>query len=501
MSKSKLDLVLVHPGDRIRIYQSLGENLSAVETPVWALMIAAFVRNNGFSVAIIDAEADELSPIEVAQQIIDMNPVLTAVVAYGHQPSASTQNMTVAGEICSALKLASPTANNILLGGHVAALSERTFKEEDVDYVATGEGLLTVLDLLRALKASELKLNKVRGLMYKEDGRIMTTAPAPLLNDLDEYIPSLAYDLLPMDKYRAHNWQCLGGLERQPYAALYTTLGCPYHCSFCCIQAPFKTGEQSLGMKATVNSYRFWSPNIIVDQIGMLVEKYGMRNIRISDEMFVLNQRHVEGICDLIIERGYDLNMWAYARVDTMKGEQTTDKLKRAGVNWLSFGFESANEKVRNDVSKSFSQEQIYTTVQKCSDAGIYILANYIFGLPEDDFDAMQETLDLSRELNCEWANFYCAMAYPGSPLYDQAVNKGWPLPEKWTGYSQHSIDSSPLPTNYLSGSEVLRFRDAAWQTYFTDPNYLSMIDRKFGSETVSHIRDMTSYQLVRENK
>ena len=370
-----------------------------------------------------------------------------------------------------------------------------------MDYVATGEGLLTVLDLLRALKASELKLNKVRGLMYKEDGRIMTTAPAPLLNDLDEYIPSLAYDLLPMDKYRAHNWQCLGGLERQPYAALYTTLGCPYHCSFCCIQAPFKTGEQSLGMKATVNSYRFWSPNIIVDQIGMLVEKYGIRNIRISDEMFVLNQRHVEGICDLIIERGYDLNMWAYARVDTMKGEQTTDKLKRAGVNWLSFGFESANEKVRNDVSKSFSQEQIYTTVQKCSDAGIYILANYIFGLPEDDFDAMQETLDLSRELNCEWANFYCAMAYPGSPLYDQAVNKGWPLPEKWTGYSQHSIDSSPLPTNYLSGSEVLRFRDAAWQTYFTDPNYLSMIDRKFGSETVSHIRDMTSYQLVRENK
>ena len=79
-------------------------------------------------------------------------------------------------------------------------------------------------------------------------------------------MPGSAWDLLPMDRYRAHNWHCLGDLERQPYAAIYTTLGCPYHCSFCCIQAPFKAGEQVAGIKDTVNSYRYWSPARVVEE-------------------------------------------------------------------------------------------------------------------------------------------------------------------------------------------------------------------------------------------
>ena len=62
-----------------------------------------------------------------------------------------------------------------------------------------------------------------------------------------------------MDRYRAHNWHCFGGIDRQPYAALYTTLGCPYRCTFCCIQAPFKAGEQAAGFQPGANSYRYWS--------------------------------------------------------------------------------------------------------------------------------------------------------------------------------------------------------------------------------------------------
>ena len=78
-----------------------------------------------------------------------------------------------------------------------------------------------------------------------------------------------------MAKYRAHNWHCFGHLERQPYAALYTTLGCPYHCSFCCIQAPFKSGEAALGRAS--NSYRLWSPSHVVDQLELLATRYGVR--------------------------------------------------------------------------------------------------------------------------------------------------------------------------------------------------------------------------------
>jgi radical SAM superfamily enzyme YgiQ (UPF0313 family) len=492
------DLVIINPPSRMQVYQSLGNELSAIEPPVWAGLIAAFVRRKGFSVELLDAEAEDLTPKQVAEQVREWGPLLTAVVVYGHQPSASTQNMTAASQVCAAVKEYAPDQKVLLLGGHVAALPERTLREEKVDFVCGGEGLFTLLDLIQALRLAQPDYGKVRDLWYRDGGTIRQTPAAPLIKDLDQELPQLPWDLFPMEKYRAHNWHCLGYPERQPYIALYTTLGCPYRCTFCCIQAPFKGGEKVLGYKESVNSYRFWSPRVIVDQIGHLVENYGVRHIKVADEMFVLNPRHVSGVCDLIIERGYELNIWAYARVDTVK-DNMLDKLKRAGFNWLAFGIEAANEQVRNDVQKGFDQEDIYKTLESVRAAGINVIGNYIFGLPQDNMQTMQATLDMALELNCEFANFYSAMAYPGSQLYNVALKERWPLPERWTGYSQHSVDTLPLPTRYLSAAEVLRFRDYAFQTYFTSSRYLDLVTRKFGEQAAGQIREMSSHKLIRQ--
>jgi anaerobic magnesium-protoporphyrin IX monomethyl ester cyclase len=205
----------------------------------------------------------------------------------------------------------------------------------------------------------------------------------------------------------------------------------------------------------------------------------------------------VLGICDRIIERGYDLNIWAYARVDTVKGNML-DKLKRAGFNWLAFGIEAASDRVLGDVDKRFEIEEVYRTVRAVREAGINVIGNYIFGLPEDDRASMQETLNLAVDLNCEFANFYCAMAYPGSPLYEKARQLSWELPETWTGYSQHAVDTRPLPTKYLTAAEVLRFRDDAFHAYFSNPAYLAMIQQKFGASTVAHVREMAAHRLER---
>jgi radical SAM superfamily enzyme YgiQ (UPF0313 family) len=427
-----------------------------------------------------------------------MNPRLAAIVVYGHQPSASTQNMTAAGLICAAIKRQNPEHKVLLVGGHVAALPERTLQEESADFVCSGEGPHTLLELVEAVKSGRPDYSKVRGLYYWEEGKMRSTPPAPLSKDLDHEMPELAWDLLPMGKYRAHNWHCFGDLERQPYASFYTTFGCPYHCSFCCIQAPFKSGEMAAGWKESVNSYRFWSPAAVIAQIDKLVNEYGVRNIKIADEMFVLNPRHVLGVCDAIIERGYDLNIWAYARVDTVK-EGMLDKLKRAGFNWLAFGIEAASERVRDDVDKGFGQEEIFQTIEKVRATGINVIANYIFGLPEDDLQSMQATLNLALELNCEFANFYSAMAYPGSQLYSLATKEGWPLPDDWSGYSQHAVNTLPLPTKHLSGAEVLSFRDRAFDVYFSSASYIELVGRKFGPETAEQIRQMTSHKLERQ--
>jgi hypothetical protein len=91
-------------------------------------------------------------------------------------------------------------------------------------------------------------------------------------------------------------------------------------------------------------------------------------------------------------------------------------------------------------------------------------------------------------------------MAYPGSQLYNLAIKEGWPLPEKWSGYSQHAVDTLPLPTKHLSGAEVLRFRDHAFDVYFNSPGYLELITRKFGGQTAQHIQQMTSHKLDRKH-
>jgi len=494
----KLDLVLVNPGNRAQVFQSLASDLAAIEPPIWAALIATFIRARGFAVEILDAEGEGLSLDDTATRIIDMDPTLTAVIVYGHQPSASTQNMPAAGKLCTLLKERAPYLKTILVGGHVAALPERTLRDENVDFTCDGEGPYTILQLLGALRDKETNFAKVGGLLFRNGDAIVRSGPGPLVKDLDSEMPGMAWDLLPMQKYRAHNWHCFGDLVRQPYASFYTTLGCPFRCSFCCIQAPFKTGERFMGLKPTTNSYRMWQPKTIVAEIDKLVNQYGIRNIKIADELFVLNAKHVNDLCDLIIERNYDLNIWAYARVDTVK-EGMVEKLRRAGVRWLAFGIEAASERVRDDVEKGFDQSDIAKTVGAVRAAGINVIGNFIFGLPEDDLSSVQATLDLALDLNCEFANFYVAMAYPGSQLYNDAVGKGWPLPETWSGYSQHAVDTLPLPTKYLSAAEVLRFRDNAFQIYFKNPNYLNMIANKFGPETSLHIREMAAHRLERQ--
>jgi radical SAM superfamily enzyme YgiQ (UPF0313 family) len=495
--KHDVELLLVNPGGRDRIYQSLASELAAVEPPVWAGLIASFVRGKGRSVAILDTNAEGLGPEAAAARAVAMRPRLVAVPVYGHQPSASTQVMPAARAVTNALKDLAPDLPVILVGGHVAALPERTLAEERCDWVADGEGLHTLVELLGALDASPLELGKVRGLWLREGPGARRTAPAPLVQELDAEMPGIAWDLLPMERYRAHNWHCFGEADRSPYVSLYTTLGCPYKCSFCCIQAPFKSGEAAAGYKPSVNSYRLWSPARVLDDLTMLVERRGVRHVKFADELFVLNARHVNALCDGIVERGLPLNIWAYARVDTVK-DGMLEKLRRAGVRWLAYGIEAASERVRDDVDKGFGDALVHETLAKTRAAGIHVIGNYIFGLPEDDLDTMQKTLELALSLDCEFANFYCAMAYPGSSLYERAVAERWPLPASWSGYSQHSVDTLPLPTLHLAAGQVLRFRDDAFQTYFHSPRYLAHVEATFGAATRREIEAMTAHRLER---
>jgi radical SAM superfamily enzyme YgiQ (UPF0313 family) len=152
-----------------------------------------------------------------------------------------------------------------------------------------------------------------------------------------------------------------------------------------------------------------------------------------------------------------------------------------------------------------FGSVDILQTVERIKGHGIYVAANYIFGLPDDTYASMEETLNLALELNAEWANFYCAMAYPGSPLHSLATQKGWALPEDqggpgWIGYSQHSYDTLPLPTESLTAKQVLDFRDTAFTKYFSSPSYLRLLQSHFGAKVVQHVEEMNAHTIRRRH-
>lgn len=225
----------------------------------------------------------------------------------------------------------------------------------------------------------------------------------------------------------------------------------------------------------------------------------GVRTLRISDEMFFLNRKYYEPVLQQAIARGFGFNMWTYSRVDTVRKDML-ELFKRAGVNWLALGVEAGNQLVRQEVSKgSFQEVNIREVCEKINDADINIISNYIFGFPEDTLDTMQETLELALELNTEMANMYPCQALPGSPMFHIARKNGWALPDAYEGYAFLSYESQPLPTKHISSAEVLRFRDEAWQTYFTNPAYLDLVENKFGLQQRKNIEDMAAIRLKRK--
>ena len=398
--------------------------------------------------------------------------------------------MPGARNVLNEFKRVAPEIPAAISGLHPSALPEMTLREENADFLFEGEGFTTHLEVLTALKQGKAKEDDlgIDGLWQRKKGAIISHPRPKNIQDLGS-LPMPAWDLLPMDKYRAHNWHAFDCIDkRQPYAVIYTSLGCPFSCSFCCISAIF--GGSGI---------RYRPPQQVAEEIDCLVKTYGVRHIKVLDEMFALKADHVNELCDLIIDLGHDLNFWVYGRIDTVK-ENMVEKMKKAGINWIAYGIEAGSHRVRQGVSKGrFDKDQVREVIKMTHDAGIHIVANFIFGLPDDDLESMQETLDLAKELNCEYANLYCTMAYPGSQLYRDAVAQGIPLPKTWSGYAQFSEDTLPLPTKHLTSGAVLRFRDNAFDDYYNDPRYLKMMEEKFGAKTVEHIKKMCSMKLRRK--
>ena len=500
---TKLDVVFINADSSAAAYQGLADKFAAIEPPTWSLLLANSVRAVGYSAAIIDSTAERLTHQDSIQRILDLDPRLVVFVVYGQNPNSGTINMVGNTECATLLKEALPNSKICFVGSHTSALPHEVLAIPAIDLILLNEGVYA----LRNLLASNLEedLRKIKGIGHKFDGKPVLNSPEIVVPNekMDIDMPGYAWDLLPMrekplDLYRAHFWHTEYKHEnRTPFAAIYTSLGCRFKCDFCMINIVNRVDNDLSVASSHSPNMRFWSPEFMISEFEKLAN-LGVEHIRISDEMFFLNQRYFEPLLEGIIDRGLNLKMWSYTRVDTVR-EKYLELFKKAGINWLALGIETGNREVRREVSKgTFQVDDISTVVKLVQQHDIGVAANYIFGFPDDTFATMQQTLDLALELNTDMANLYPCQSLPGSPLHVKAKTEGWQLPDTYQGYGFLSYEASPMATKHVSAADVVRFRDNAWNTYHTDQNFLNLVEGKFGSEATNGIKELTKIKLKR---
>lgn len=486
----RLDLLLVFPNNRKRAYGELGVDIAGIIPPVQSGMTAAYLRERGYTVKILDADALEWLPDRVAREVAELQPRLV-MVSTDHVNSGDVTKMAAAGETARAIHAGAPGVPVLMDGVVPTAYPTWMLQDEGADYVCQGEPYEPIVKLVEKLKTegdgARVADREIPGIWARYGDEIVASTRAPMFHNVDN-LPMTAWDLMPPQNYRAYHWHCFHRLEqRSPYACLFTNLGCPYGCTFC-----------SVNVVAGGPNFRTHSTDYVMKELEVLKKVYNVTNVRFLDNVFTIREDLVDELCDKIIASGMEFNIYVYSRVECVRSLELLKKMHKAGIRWICYGIEAAHERVRAAVDKPSNPEVITRALEWTREAGIWILGNFIFGLPEDDLESMQMTLDMAKDFNFEWTNFYCAMAYPGTKLYDEVKAAGGDLPKEWSGYGQLSPDAQPLATSYLTSKEILAFRDQAFIEYNSNPRYLNMLEKTFGREARDYVLRILEHKLVR---
>ena len=493
-------------------YQGLSNTYSAIEPPTWSLLLAESVRSKGFKVNILDANAEKLDPASILLRLKEINPRILCLVVYGQNVNAGTANMSGAIFISDYLKKNDFKSPICIIGSHVQALPIETLKKEkSIDFLFTNEAVYALRNVLKLFDFTSQSLSTVKGIAFRKGEEIIMSPPEKVVatKDMDNDLPGYAWDLLPFKKepfdlYRSPLWHAEYDLsKRTPYASIQTSLGCMFGCNFCMINLINRNDNDEIGVASNYSNMRFWSTDFIIKEIDKLLSM-GVKTIRIVDEMFLLNPKYYVPLCEKLAERNKDdtLRIWSYSRIDTVKRPEILKLIRKAGIKWLALGIESADKTVRLEVDKGkFEDVDVRKVIEKVHDADINVMANYIYGLPGDTKETIEKTFNLSLELCTAGWNTYPAMALPGSQLYKDSIEKNVKLPETYEGYSFHSYETLPLPTETLSPEEIVSLRDEAFTKYHTNKNFLELIKKKFGLLAANNIIEMTKTKLKRKIK
>ncbi len=408
--------------------------------PIGLAYIASVLRENGYRVKIIDNVVERLSLDEIVKRVKDCLIV-----------GISTTTPTFNTALRYAKKIKSALENVfILLGGiHVSFMPHSALKHEFVDGVCVGEGEYTTLEVAERIERGK-GLEGVKGLIYREDGRIIDNGRREFIKNLDE-IPFPAYDLLPLDKY-----SILG--QRLEHFPIMSSRGCPFGCRYC-------ASSRFMG-----RMFRARSAENVAEEMEWLVDKFKAKYFGFGDDTFTLNKRRVFEFCRELRERGLDVEWSCSSRVDTINDEMLRE-MKKAGCNCIYYGVESANENILNGFyRKRIKIDQVVDAVKKTKEKEILTVCSFIIGAPMETKEDMKKTLKFSIKLNPDYAQYSILTPYPGTEIYEEAEKKGWILTRN---FDEYTCGKPVLKNFYMKPKEISRFLKYCYLRFYLRPKFV----------------------------
>lgn len=298
----------------------------------------------------------------------------------------------------------------IVVGGpQVTAFPELVLRDLNANFAIVGEGEITICELAKYITSKNGDYDQINGLAYlAKDGSIKVNKRRSLISDLDQ-IPFPAWHLMPPSKYRIV--PILSPAKGFPIAPIVTTRGCPFHCTFCASNVTWHY------------KFRMRSPENVVSEIKLLVEKFGVREIHISDDNFTLKKKYAEEICSGIIKQNLDIS-WQCSngvRVDRLD-INLLEKMKKAGCYSVGLGIESGNQDVLNGVKKMLDLSVAKKVLLYLKKVGIRSYGFFILGLPGETHRTIRETIDFAKNNPFDRAWFNILTPYPGSEIFDDWI-------------------------------------------------------------------------------
>ncbi|MEE9175676.1 MAG: radical SAM protein, partial [Thermodesulfobacteriota bacterium] len=343
---------------------------------------------------------------------------------------------------------------------HPTLLPRETLGDNTTDFIVRGEGEETFIELLNVLSNSKNNhdFSKIKGLSYRDGNTVVNNPDRECITDLD-HLPYPAWHLFPIEKF---NNLPLHWMIKKPCFIMMFSRGCPYRCTFCSLisQKP-----------------RYRKPKYVVDEMLFLAEQYGAKQIIFMDAAFSLNKKKVIELCNEMIKRGVPKKLvWLCETRVNHVDQEMLDKMYEAGCRRIAFGIESGVQSLLNDVKKGFTLDQARSAIRMCKKAKIETITFFMLGLPNETRDLSMKTIAFAKELDPDFAKFNLTVPYPGTKLYEDAVEDGTLKSMDWTYFMSNiamtSYEPVYIPKN-MTKTDLLEIQKIAIKQFYLRPRII----------------------------